>query len=92
MTIVPIIGSTVTSVAPEVTGLRTWPRGPRIPGSVSITLEGPLAKLERARPKRRAGDPRWILDGAGDDWTAVWWWWRPTGYGPEVQPGVVSVR
>jgi YbbR domain-containing protein len=91
VTIVPIIGSTTVAVAPEVTGLRTGLVARVAPGSVSVTLEGPLARLNALAPNavRATIDGSSMAPGTSEGRVVVT---APEGVTVrEVQPAVVSV-
>lgn len=91
VSIAPIVGSLSLTVAPEVTGIRSGFVARVSPGSVTVTLEGPLARLNGLQ----SGQVRAVVDGtnlqpgASDARVAVS---APDGVTVrEVQPASVSV-
>lgn len=91
VTIVPILGSTLVSLAPEVIGLRSGLVARVSPGSVSVTLEGTLARLNALAPNtvRATIDASSMAPGTTDGRVVVV---APEGVTVrEVQPASVSV-
>lgn len=91
VTIAPIIGSLSLTVAPEVSGLRPGFVARVSPGNVTVTLEGPLARLNSLQPSavRATVDGSSLQPGVADARVVVS---APDGVTVrEVQPASVSV-
>jgi YbbR domain-containing protein len=91
VTIAPIVGSTTLTLAPEVSGVRSGFLARVSPGSVTVTLEGPLARLNALQPNavRATVDAAGLQPGTTDARVVVA---APDGVTVrEVQPASVSV-